>query len=253
MSEYLRHDSYEITGSATTATTFVPSTVNKDGILAVEVKHFNSIFVQLLGTWAGTVTWETSQDGVNWVGQTGSSIATNNNQGSSTTANGIYALAASGKYFRLRCSAYTSGTIQAVVVFSSASPTSTVTTLNGGSVNLSTATTQGAPSWLHRISTADTNSTSVKGSAGNVNVLTVSNNGAAVAYLKLYDKASAPTVGTDTPVATILVPINGTIVLNASVGLRFSTGIALAITAGMAVTDTTAVAAAQVSVAINYT
>ena len=37
-------------------------------------------------------------------------------------------------------------------------------------------------------------------------VLTASNPTATAAYLKLYNKASAPTVGTDVPVLTITLP-----------------------------------------------
>jgi hypothetical protein len=106
----------------------------------------------------------------------------------------------------------------------------------------------------HLISANTTNATNVKGSAGNIMGGSVSNNGTGVAYLKLYNKASAPTVGTDTPIATILIPVNGTVMIGSIVplGFRCGTGISYAITGGMAVSDTTAVGAAQVSVHLVY-
>lgn len=102
-------------------------------------------------------------------------------------------------------------------------------------------------------SAATTNATSVKASAGTVFSIMVSNTGGAAAFVKLYNKASAPTVGTDVPVITISVPAGGTVTLPLGVvGVRFATGIALAITNLAADSDTTAVAAAQVKSLISY-
>ena len=72
-------------------------------------------------------------------------------------------------------------------------------------------------------------------------------------YVKLYNKASAPTVGTDVPVLTIPVPAGGPVNLPfGATGHRFATGIALAITANAADSDTTAVGASEVKVATAY-
>jgi len=57
-------------------------------------------------------------------------------------------------------------------------------------------------------SAATTNATSAKASAGEVHVILATNTTATVKYLKLYNKASAPTVGTDTPILTIALPIS---------------------------------------------
>lgn len=102
-------------------------------------------------------------------------------------------------------------------------------------------------------SAATTNATSVKATAGQVYAIEVGNNHATnVAYLKLYNKASAPTVGTDTPVETILLPprVPRDIVFDA--GAPFTTGIAYAITGAAGDADTTAVALDQVTGAIKY-
>src|SRR6187402_3443563 len=58
------------------------------------------------------------------------------------------------------------------------------------------------------VGSASTNSTLVKSSAVNLFEISVSNPTAAIVYLKLYNKSSAPTVGTDVPRLTIAVPVN---------------------------------------------
>lgn len=102
-------------------------------------------------------------------------------------------------------------------------------------------------------SAATTNATSVKASAGTVYSVTCSNTGAAAAYVKLYNLASAPTVGTSVPAITLSIPASGTVnVPFGTHGMRFGTGIALAITNLAADSDATAVAASQVKVLTSY-
>lgn len=99
------------------------------------------------------------------------------------------------------------------------------------------------------LSAASTNATSLKASAGTLYFLYAVNLNAAVRYLKLYNKASAPTVGTDTPVATLPIPASATgagFVLPMDPGMDFSTGIAYAVTTGVADADTGAVAANEI-------
>ncbi|MCE3277791.1 MAG: hypothetical protein K0R13_3646, partial [Propionibacteriaceae bacterium] len=115
--------------------------------------------------------------------------------------------------------------------------------------------TAGGLSISRVISAASTNATSAKGSAGQVFGWFISNTNAAARYLKLYNKASAPTVGTDTPVMTVLIPGN-TAGAGANVeftnGVTFGTGIAFAITTGVADSDTGAVAANELVINLLY-
>ena len=77
---------------------------------------------------------------------------------------------------------------------------------------------------------------------------------AAARYLKMYNKASAPTVGTDVPVLTITLPASQSVTIHGgSNGIRFGTGIAWALTTGSADSDTAAVAVNEIKVAIAYT
>jgi hypothetical protein len=117
-------------------------------------------------------------------------------------------------------------------------------------------TTSGGCTIDRTISAATTNPKSVKASAGQVYTIIAVNLNAAVRYLKLYNKASAPTVGTDVPVMTIPIPGNtagaGIVIDTGAMGAAFATGIALAITTGVADNDTGAVAANEVIVHLLY-
>ena len=131
----------------------------------------------------------------------------------------------------------------------------TVTTVGTVSAVTSVASsTPATPTAFLLGSAAATNATSVKASAGNVYQITVTNIGAAVAFLKLYNLAVAPTVGTSVPALTLSVPANG-VPLNVNfgeLGLRLGTGIALATTNLIADADATAVVANQLKIALSY-
>jgi hypothetical protein len=97
---------------------------------------------------------------------------------------------------------------------------------------------------------ASTNATSVKTSAGDLFHVTGYNTNAAPRYLKLYNKASAPTVGTDTPIWTEYLPASSRFSFSFPSPMYFSTGIAFAITTAAADSDTGALTAGDV-VALN--
>lgn len=159
---------------------------------------------------------------------------------------------------RVRSTTYTSGTqtwriqpgayatepipaIQTHAVTGSVTVTGTVTaspgytTTAGLSSNFITATT--------------TNPLLIKATSGYLYELTVSNITATAMYVKLYNKATAPTVGTDMPVFTLSAPANTTVAIPfGNVGKRFTLGIGIAVTGASVATDTTAtVAGCQIS------
>lgn len=102
------------------------------------------------------------------------------------------------------------------------------------------------------VTAASTNAAVVKGSAGALYELTVSNVTATPVFVKFYNKATAPTVGTDVPVLTVPVAANATESIQfGTVGKHFATGIGIAATAGAAATDT-AVAVAGVQINATY-
>lgn len=101
-------------------------------------------------------------------------------------------------------------------------------------------------------SAASTNATNIKAAAGLLGGYTFYNTTVSPKYVKLYNKASAPTVGTDTPFMTLPIPANGGREISFAIPITMSVGISYAITGGVADTDTAAVAVDDVTGAIFY-
>lgn len=159
---------------------------------------------------------------------------------------------------------------QATMIVSLGDPTDTAADSDGGAfslialvkralghlTSLVTATTDTSPIEVSPLpatnaarilsAAATTNATSVKASAGTLLGIKGHNARASAVYLKLYNKAAAPTVGTDTPVLTIYLPASTSFALDWPRGFSFATGIALALTTGSADADTGALTAADI-------
>jgi hypothetical protein len=99
---------------------------------------------------------------------------------------------------------------------------------------------------------ASTNATSLKASAGAAVDIDVFNVAAYSVFLKFYNKASAPTVGTDTPVWTIPIPAATGFARTLPFGKWFTTGIAYAITKLQPDSDATVVAAGDLTGSIDW-
>ena len=164
------------------------------------------------------------------------------------------------KYLRIRVTAHTSGSAtwsvtatDAAMTFNAAAPPSAVTLNAGasviGDVGGVTRSTTGGLATVSRLasSAASTNATVAKSSAGRLYKIRAFNNTANPLFLKIYNKATTPTVGTDTPIATLVLPSKVTYDLDFDlIGLYCSLGISYAITANVADNDTTAIAAGDV-------
>ena len=117
------------------------------------------------------------------------------------------------------------------------------------------AHTAGGASMHKTVSAASTNATVVKNGAGQIYGIQVTSVNAAARYLKLYDKATTPTVGSDTPVKTLVIPGNTAgagFVIAWPAGLVFSSGISFALTTEAADNGTTGVSASEHVVNIDY-
>jgi hypothetical protein len=125
---------------------------------------------------------------------------------------------------------------------------STVPDGNCGSSMSPSAGSSGGASPSGVVAANSNNSTNLKASAGTVYGIQTSNISASTPYyLKLYDKATAPTCGTDTPVKRILIPpSNGGNNGVFPVGIKFTLGIGFCIVTGIADNDNTAVPAATI-------
>lgn len=173
------------------------------------------------------------------------------------------------KWFRVRATAHTSGTaayilqpgsyatepIPAIQVTGTQPVSGTVTaTVTAGTVNPVVPAT---PYFLN--SAATTNGALILAGTSNVSSFYATNEGATAAYIKLYNKAAAPTVGTDVPEMTIPVPaavggVPGVATIPIGFhGFRFALGLGIAITRNAVHTDTTAIGAGEVKVKLSRT
>jgi hypothetical protein len=122
-----------------------------------------------------------------------------------------------------------------------------------GRVNPEPQAANGCPTASY-IGAASDNPNVVKASAGNVYGIVAFNKNASPVYLKLYNKATAPTNG-DTPIKRYMVPGNtngaGFVIVH-PMGVYCSAGIAFRLVAGMADNDNTSVSASEQLVNIDY-
>lgn len=245
-------------------------TVTANGqTVPIACEQFSNLMVHCTGTFAtvnctfeGSLNSTNGTDG-NWF--TVQAIRSNANTIETTTGNlsaaPAYAWELSVnalKWFRIRATAYTSGTQTWTMIPGTYAtepiPGAQISGTQPVSGTVSATNTPVTPTQSFVNSAATTNATSVKATAGTVWSINVTNTNAAARYLKLYNKASAPTVGTDVPVLTVPIPALGAYKVDGgSNGIRFGTGIALAITTGAADSDTGAVAASEIKVATSYT
>lgn len=157
------------------------------------------------------------------------------------------------RYVRIRVTAITSGNavgiISASEAMSETAPGIQTHAVTQSGVFTTTPTTT-TP--YNLVTTASTNAAIVKSTAGTLYEITVSNVTATPAFVKIYNKATAPTVGTDTPVLTIPVAASTTVPIQfGALGKRLSAGIGIAVTAAALATDV-AVTVAGIQINANY-
>lgn len=91
---------------------FTGNRASVGNVLVLDTIGYQSVVVQLVGTWSATVAFEASNDGQTWFGMNGWFISTaGNTPTSSATGNASYAFPALARLFRVRLSAYTSGVV----------------------------------------------------------------------------------------------------------------------------------------------
>jgi hypothetical protein len=173
------------------------------------------------------------------------------------------------KWIRVRATAHTSGTaaytikqgtyatepVPIIQVTGTQPVSGTVTaTVTAGTIN---PVVPANPYFVNSLAT--TNGALILTGTSNVSSFYATNEGATAAYVKLYNKATAPTVGTDVPEMIIPIPAAASGVpgvANPNIGFhgfRFALGLGIAITGAAVHTDTTAVAAGQVKVKLSRT
>jgi len=262
----------DVTGDITAIQATIGTPV-AGGTVAGDVSRASNVMAFCTGTFAGVnVTFEGSLEAsgdTNWFGI--QAIRTNAN--TIETATG--ALSAQPVYgwelsvnalrrVRVRATARTSGTQSWRFVLGTYAtepiPGAQVSATQPVSGTVTATVTPPAPATPYFLnSAASTNGALILTGTSGLQAFYATNEGATPAYIKLYNKATAPTVGTDIPEMIIPVPaaVSGVPgVANPNIGFnafRFALGLGIAITGAAAHTDTTAVAAGQVKVKLSRT
>jgi len=101
---------------------------------------------------------------------------------------------------------------------------------------------------------ASTNLTSIKSGRTKLYRYTLRNSTASAKYLKIFNKASAPVIATDTAllIETVIIPANGTASYLNPAGKEIASGLAYAITGALSETDTTNTAVDDVVGSFDY-
>jgi hypothetical protein len=86
-------------------------------LFVVDTTGYQSIAVETTGTFTATATFEASNDQITWLTSVGWATTTTATPATGAAGSGAYSalhsIPCTGKYFRFRCTAYTSGTINA--------------------------------------------------------------------------------------------------------------------------------------------
>jgi len=217
-----------------------------------------SVHVIAIGVGATAPVAQISNDGTNWIAaqviNTGGTISATG----AITAGVIGNVSVFGaRNFRMISAGnQTSGTIT-IVAYASQQATPKLyqtVTLSGIPQVIPTQSSSIGFSLYHTLVSAEsTNATSVKASAGTIGTCVLTNTHSQFQYVKFFNLAVAPTVGTSTPVIQFPIAAGSTLDVSTSfAGLRFSTGIAYAITHNAPLLDNTAVVAGAVLVNLSY-
>jgi hypothetical protein len=225
----------------------------------LNVSQFRTISLQVasMGT-TGQITAEISNDNATWTVISGQAAATTPSFLNTLNAAGTaYYQTFGANYFRLRLSVATTGgttTLYVQGVKEVYPQNLQFVQVNGSSAVVpAPVTSQGFNTYHTLVSAASTNATSVKGSAGTIGTCVLTNVHNQFRYVKFFNLAVAPTMGTSTPVIQFPIAPSSTLdVSTAFAGLRFATGIAYAITHNAALLDNTPVNAGEVLVNLSY-
>jgi hypothetical protein len=276
---YHNHEPIELTTNPSTA-------VGEDLIQTIDVGVYKFLSLQLTGTWVGTVTFQQSNDNGTWsdvVAQKSGDVL--NPYVTSVSSNLLIKIPTLAKYARVRVLSYTSGVIEGTCyAYKEVNDTGQISStgeiviaanqtvgLDAGSENIGnvglaagtntigtvkvTPSITDNPIYKNVISAVGVNSTLVQAGQSNMGILHIVSTAATPRYLKFYNKATAPIVGTDIPLFTIALATGASpFVLPALVGINFSLGLSFAIVLGVEDSSTTPfTVAGEVTALIAYT
>lgn len=226
---------------------------------------YNTGIVQLVGPFVASSQLEGSNDRITWypLPTIQANVAVANPSVAVLTAVGMYAFNVPCRYVRMRITAYTSGTVVAVGgITTGATPFTTEnvntllaagTAMVGSFVHSASATVGTATLSFNFRSAAGTNVALILAGARKLHGYAFYNTSATIAFVKLYNKATAPVVATDVPLLIIPVPPNGERVYRNCQGKSgFALGLGISCTGLISNTDATATTVDQIVGHMDY-
>jgi hypothetical protein len=248
-----------VNGSLTAQNTVPAGIAPAGSAVEIEAQGRDTLSIQVTGTYTGAISVQGTIDGTTWVTLAGGAqlVRLSNGAASGSIASAtqdIYQCGI-GAFTKIRVTGLAAWTGTAVITLRATDGNSYVgldAPIPAGTASIGfVGITPGTGTSYTLVTAASTNAASIKSTAGALTEITISNVTATPIFVKLYNKASAPTVGTDVPVWTIPVAANSSYATELGLmGKRFATGIAIAATAAAPATD---VAVAVAGVQINAT
>ena len=253
--------------------------INEFVLPSLDSQDYRFLSFQLTGTWVGTVTFEGCNDNTTFY-----PIATTDPSGNGTgqetaSVNRIVKVPVLTKYIRARVSAYTSGTISAVIYgYVDENSSGLISTL--GTMTLSPETTKkignvGLEAGVNQIGSViiapnpiametdlyvgqagvvNVNSRVIKNAPTTLRSFVFTNLAATPRYLKLYDTAVAPVAGVGSPVLIVSLPAVGTLAFPLpDEGFVFANGIGMTMVLKPWDSDVTPTATVDFSTVAVYT
>lgn len=270
------------TGAITTQNLVPTGVATVGSAVELTMNGYSNLTIQTTGTYTGALTLQGTVNGTTWVTFGGTPIINTNTNGALATITSALQStfqAEVGGFVKVRITALAAVTGTATVTLN-ASQSSTIVDIGSivagsnvigqvtqsGTWTVMPGNTPNTSPWLAKLelgtsslststslnSAAGTNATSLKNTAGVVGFISLNNTTITPKYFRLFNKASAPTVGTDTPFLVVTIPAASSKEIAYSNGVEFTTGIAYAITGGATATDSTAIVAGDVQLNITY-
>ena len=212
-------------------------------------RSFTAQIIGSTGISSGQILFEQSNDNATWIPAQFFDLS--NGGGGGLNFSAVSIAASTNKFYigriycrYLRCrisTGFVGGTVQAITRYSFSDTTSgytqVVAPFAAAAWVVNSVPSTGIAASL-TVTTASTNAVNVVASSRQILGYWLSNPTATAIYVKLYNKATAPTVGTDVPVLTVPVPAGQIVTEQFTNGLRFAAGISTAATGALADSDT---------------
>lgn len=203
-----------VKASFTEVASLSAGSLNADLVTSTDVSAYKWWSLHIAGTWSGRLTFQCSNDNVNWGNLAACSLQSQSTTTTSTTVNDIVGGPVVFRYLRVRMTTYSSGTATGTLeLYTTASQmaVSGVLANQNGTWTVQPGNVQNTTSWVTKGATnngtqaANTASnTAIKGSAGTLYSATVTTTG--TAGLVVYDNAS-----TNSGTILLSIPANATV------------------------------------------